>query len=262
MTKPFHLGMAAQSGILAAELAQRGFTASPVAIEGRFGFWDVFAGALNRDGDELARVLGSPFESVSPGVNFKAWPCCASTFGGIDAALKLPRGLTDEAIECVNVEVPYMVPMLLIHHRPTAPLAAKFSLEYCVSVALLDGQVNLRHFLQETVDRPDLQSLLRRVEYCVPAEWEKGAGPYKGGHARVEVKLRDGGILRAETMVPKGDAANPMADDELEAKFLDCAAVVLGKAQAAETLELVRSLEHLQDVRCLTEKLIPTAQSR
>lgn len=262
MTKPFHVGRAAQSAILAAELAQRGFTSSQVAIEGEFGYWDMFAGALNRDGDALARTLGNPFEVTTPGVNYKAWPCCASTFGGVDATLQVTGGLSDEVIDRVMVDVPYTAPLVLIHHRPTTPLAAKFSLEYCVAAALLDGRVTLGHFTEEAVSRPDLQSLLRRIEYRVPEDWQKGAGPWKQGHGRVEVRLKDGSVRRGVTTAPKGDAANPMSDEELEAKFLDCAALALGEGRAKDALELVRSVERLDDVRHLTERLVAPAPSR
>ena len=262
MTKPFHVGWAAQSAILAAELAQRGFTSSPAAVEGEFGYWDVFAGALNRDGDALARNLGNPFAVEKPGVNYKAWPCCASTFGGIDAALQVAGGLTDELIDSVMVDVPYSAPLLLIHHRPETPLAAKFSLEYCVAAALLDGGVTLRHFTEEAVRRPELQSLLRRVEYRVPADWQKGAGAWRQGHGRVEVKLSDGSIRVGVTTAPRGDAANPMSDEELEAKFLGCAGLALGDGRAKDALELVRSFERLDDVRRLTDELMAPVPAR
>jgi 2-methylcitrate dehydratase PrpD len=255
MTKPFHVGWAAHSAILAAELVQRGFTSSQVAIEGEFGYWDVFAGALNRDGDAMARTLGNPFAVEKPGVNYKAWPCCASTFGGIDAALQITGGLTDEVIDSVMVDVPYTAPLLLIHHRPTTPLAAKFSLEYCVAAALLDGRVTLGHFTEEAVHRPELQSLLRRVQYRVPEGWQKGAGAWKQGHGRVEVRLKDGSVRRGVTAAPRGDAANPMRDEELETKFLDCASLALGEGRAKDALELIRSIERLDDVRRLTEML-------
>jgi 2-methylcitrate dehydratase PrpD len=262
MTKPFHVGRAAQSAILAAELAQRGFTSSQVAIEGEFGYWDMFAGALNRDGDALARSLGNPFEVAKPGVNYKAWPCCASTFGAVDAALQITGGLSDEVIDSVMVDVPYTAPLVLIHHRPTTPLAAKFSLEYCVAAALLDGCVTLGHFTEKAVSRPDLQLLLQRVEYRVPEDWQKGAGPWKQGHGRVEVRLKDGSVRRGVTTAPKGDAANPMSDEELAIKFLECATLALGEERAKDALELVRSFERLEEVRRLTEKLVAPALSR
>jgi len=262
MTKPFHVGRAAQSAILAAELSQRGFTSSQVAVEGEFGYWDVFAGALNRDGDTLGKGLGNPFDVVQPGVSYKAWPCCASTFGGIEAALLVSGGLSDEMIDRVMLDVPYTAPLLLIHHRPATPLAAKFSLEYCVAAALLDGRVALDHFTEATIGRSDLQSLLRRIEYLVPEDWQKGAGPWRQGHGRVQVRLKDGSVRRGATAAPRGDAANPLSDEELEAKYLECAGLALGEGRAKDSLELVRSVERLDDVRRLAEALTVPAAAR
>lgn len=262
MTKSFHVGRAAQSAILAAELASRGFTASETSIEGTQGYWDMFGGAVSRDGDAMAASLGNPFDVVTPGINFKAYPCCASTHAAIDAALQVAGGLSDSAIESVMVDVPYTAPLVLIHHQPTTPLAGKFSLEYCVAVALLDGNVGLGHFTQEAVARGDVQSLLRRVGYRIPDDWQKGAGPWKLGSARVEVLLKDGTVRRGETTVPRGDCSNPLSDDELEAKFLECAALALGESSAAETLELIRKIERLPDVRLLSRSLVPKATTR
>ena len=256
MAKSLHVGRAAQGGVFAAEMAARGFTASRQAIEGPAGFWDVFEGPVTRDGASLAAALGQPFEVVSPGIDFKAYPCCASTHPSIDAALQAGGGQPEDRIDRVRVEVPYSAPLMLIHHRPTVPLAAKFSLEYCVAAALVDGRVGLTHFTQESVDRSDLQSLLRRVEYRVPEEWQKRTGHDPGPWARIEVRLRDGSVLRGETTVPRGNASNPLGDEELEAKFLECAGLGLGNDRALTALDLIRRFEQLGDVRELTEKLV------
>jgi len=96
----------------------------------------------------------------------------------------------------------------------------------------------------------------------VPEDWQKGAGQWKQGHGRVEVRLRDGSARRGVTTAPKGDAANPMSDQELESKFLECAALALGEERAKDALELVRSVDRLEDVRRLTETLGAPAPPR
>ena len=173
----------------------------------------------------------------------------------IDAALQARPGSPPDAIDRIVVDVPYTAPLVLIHHRPTTPLAAKFSLEYCVAAALLDGEVGLGQFTEAAVTRPEVQSLLRRVVYRVPDDWQKGAGPWRPGHANVEVGLQDGTVRVGRTTVPKGDAANPMPDAELEAKFLACAALALGGEQAARTLDLIRGFERLDNVNRVTAAL-------
>jgi 2-methylcitrate dehydratase PrpD len=78
----------------------------------------------------------------------------------------------------------------------------------------------------------------------------------------VEVRLRDGSVRRGATTAPKGDPANPMSDEELEAKFLECAARALGEGRAKDALELIRSVERLDDVRRLTETLVAPGPAR
>lgn len=257
MTKPLHVGRAAQCGILSAELAELGFTASETAIEGQFGLWEMFGGPADRDGDRLAVKLGRPFDFDTDRVSIKPFPCCGSAHASVKAALDVARRLDSaDEIEGVMVDVPYTAPLVLIHHRPEDPLSAKFSLEYCVAAALLDGEMSLKQFTPEAVARPEVQSLLRRVAYRVPDEWQKGAGPWRIGYARVEVRLRNGTVCRGEATSRKGDKADPLSEEELDAKFLDCAGLALGGSGARQVLDSLRSLEEIVDIRALTDLLV------
>jgi len=73
MTKPLHSARAAQNGIVAAELASRGFTGGDDGLDGRWGFFEVFGTGV--DLDRLIPVLGKPYTIVSPGTSFKPYPC-------------------------------------------------------------------------------------------------------------------------------------------------------------------------------------------
>ena len=64
------------------------------------------------------------------------------------------------------------------------------------------------------------------------------------------------------TTAPKGDAANPMSDEELEAKFLECASLALGEGRAKDALEMIRSLDRLEDVGRLTDTLAGAGAAR
>lgn len=255
MTKPLHVGRAAQAAIFAVELIQRGFTASPEAIEGDVGYWVVLGRDARYSPDELAVMLGNPFQIVSPGVNVKAYPCCASTHAAIDIALEVADGLMEAEIDRVIVEVPYTAPLILIHHRPADPLSAKFSLEYCVAAALLDGAVTLDHFTEQAVERADLQALLRRVECVVPSEWQTSDGTAKTGFARIDVHLSDGTVRHAETDVVLGSPGRPLSDAQLEAKFLTCARRAIGDEQAQAALTSIREFEHLDQITQLARQL-------
>jgi 2-methylcitrate dehydratase PrpD len=258
MTKSLHVGRIAQSAILAVELAQQGFTASCEAIEGAFGYWTVFGRDARFADETIGSWLGNPFEIVTPGFNIKAYPCCASAHAAIDAALTVRDGMSLDEIKHVVVEVPYTAPLLLIHHEPAEPLAAKFSLEFCVAAALLDGAVTLEHFSDAAVLRTDVQALLRQVTYEIPPEWQHDDGIAKTGFARITVHLADGSVQHAEVSEVRGSPGRPLSDQELDAKFASCASLVFADRQVQELLGALRHVEGLGSIRQLSALL--TAQ--
>src|SRR5215469_7328250 len=141
MTKPFHAGHAARSGVLAALLARDGFTASDQAIEGPQGYFAVL-GAGKREGRQL-ESLGAPWKILTSGVAVKPYPSCACTHSIIDGALELRRThqITPEQIAEVTVGVHSAVPRILIHSNPRSGLEAKFSGEFSAAAALCEGRV-------------------------------------------------------------------------------------------------------------------------
>lgn len=255
MTKSLHIGRLAQAAIMAVELAAEGFTGNTEAIEGDFGFWAVFGRDPEYAGQSISTVLGQPYEIAEPGFNVKAYPCCASTHAAIDAALDVRERLRPDEIVGVDVAVPYTAPLILIHHQPTTPLAAKFSLEYCVAAALQDGAVTLESFTEAAVARPDLQALLRKVEYHVPPEWSQDDGVAKTGFARITVRTADGSSHHAEVDAVRGSPGRPLSDEELEAKFTSCANVVLPADASAALLAALQRLDQLGSIRELSTLL-------
>lgn len=256
MTKSYHVGRTGEFAIQAVEMIQRGFTASPVAIEGEAGYLAAFGRGTELAEEDLATVLGNPYALVDPGVNVKVYPSCAFTHAPIDLAIDLGRDIAQEDIERVVVDLVYSAPNILIHHRPRDPLSAKFSLEYCVAAGLLDHEVTLAHFTEPVVLRDDLQAMLRRVEYVVPDEWRDESYQFQTGRSRLAVHLRDGTVRRDETFAARGSAEKPLTDQELVDKFLACAGITLGRDQAEQVLEAVLNLSHGSSVTELTRRLI------
>src|SRR4029077_6149110 len=120
--------------------------------------------------------------------------------------------------------------------------------------ALLNGRVALGQFTEHAVNQSPVQSLLQRVSYRVPDEWKKGVGQWNMANARIEVHMKDGSIRRATNSVRKGDAIiAPLSDEELAAKFLDCAGVVLDRPAADELLKLLQEFDRIDNIRALTE---------
>ena len=136
MTKPFHAGHAARSGVLAALLAREGWTASEQAIEGPQGYLHAFSAGRREPGALM--TLGAPWKITTTGVAVKPYPSCACTHSIIDGALELRRthGLRPSQIASVVIGVNHAVPNILIHSDPKSGLEAKFSGEFSAAAAL------------------------------------------------------------------------------------------------------------------------------
>jgi 2-methylcitrate dehydratase PrpD len=260
MTKPLHAGIAARNGVMAARLAAKGFTADASIIEAPLGFLHLF-GASDHDAEKAVASLGQPFDIVSPGVSVKLYPCCYATHRALDAALQLQREASTEPgrIGRVEVRVSRGAAIPLIHHRPQTGLEGKFSMEYCLAAALLDGRVGPTSFSDEAVQRPEAQQLLRRVEMV-----EEGLGPPIVGPATVTAILDDGSRHTRHVETPRGDPKAPLTWDELVGKYRDCAATLLPDAAITRSAEIIAELEAAGDVGelmgivCLT---LPPAQA-
>lgn len=248
MTKPLHAGWAAHSGVLAATLAARGFEADAEALEGPSGFLRAMSGGAEVDVGAAARGLGQPWEVLEPGIGVKLYPCCYATHRAIDAALFVRGWPEFEAgrIQAVELHLSKGTLLPLIGRVPVTGLEAKFSMEYCVAVALLHGAPGLGAFTEEAVGRADVQAMARRVRAI-----EDGpvmAYPIEGW-ARIVVHSAGGRTFKAEVNTPRGDPKNPLSWDELTAKFRECAGTVLPAGGVDAAVVLIRRLDEHADVR-------------
>ncbi len=240
MVKPLHAGHAARNGVLAALLAADGFTGAAEIFETPRGFgemfgqdpdWSVLSGAWDWDQLEILRS----------GIQVKPYPSCAMTHSPIDAVLALRPDLTPETIERIECFVDAQVSDVVIHSRPRTGLEAKFSLEYCLATALLDGPPGLDQFTDPAVNREAVQRLLRRVELRIDPSWsvDRSDGRFRG---RVTAHLTDGRTLSAEREFPPGSPQRPLSRAELQQKFVGCATPVIGAERASLALAALDGL--------------------
>ena len=146
------------------------------------------------------------------------------------------------------------MPNALIHHRPKNELQAKFSMEFCMAILLLERRAGLEQFTDEVVNRPDVQAMIAKVDFGVNAEAE--AAGFDKMTTIIEVELTDGKRLSTRADFGKGSPANPMTDEELSEKFRECAAWAgLERARIDEILTLAWKLDSLPDVGALTRLL-------
>src|SRR5256886_5096033 len=254
MTKPFHAGRAAESGVVAAELAALGFTASPNGLEGERGFFRAAGGGYRVE--MIDGKLGNPWTFAFPGVSIKPHPSGSLTHPGMAVMLDLIQryDLRPERVKRVSVGTNHNMPNAPIHHRPRTELQAKFSMEFCMAILLLERKAGLEQFTDEVVNRPDVHALLQKVDFGVHPEAE--AAGFDKITTIVEIELDDGTVVKGAADFGKGSPANPMSDDELKDKFRQCAAWGgLDAEQTRTVIDLAWRIETLDDVGELTQHL-------
>src|SRR5437764_294835 len=254
MTKPFHAGRAAESGVVAAELAALGFTASPNGLEGERGFFRAAGGGYSAE--MIDGKLGDPWTFAYPGVSIKPHPSGSLTHPGMSAMLDLivRNDLRPGRVKGVSVGTNHNMPNALIHHRPRTELQAKFSMEFCMAILLLDRQAGLAQFTDEVVNRPDVQALVQKVDFGVHPDAE--AAGFDKMTTIIEVELDDGTVVKGSADFGKGSPSNPMSDAELADKFGQCAAWGgLDRTQTQNLLDLAWRIETIEDIGELTQHL-------
>jgi 2-methylcitrate dehydratase PrpD len=260
MTKPFHAGRAAESGLVAADFARLGWTAAPGVLEAQRGFFQAAGGGY--DPAAIEGKLGNPWTFASPGVSIKPHPSGSLTHPGMGLMLELVRKHDIKPAEVVRVRVGTNrhMPNALIHRRPRNELQAKFSMEFCMAILLLERRAGLAEFTDEVVNRRAVQAMIGKIDFGVHPQAE--AAGYEKMTTIIDIELANGRTLSGRTDFGKGSPANPMSDDELADKFRECAAWGrLPDASAEKVIGLVFELEKLKSVRVLTRLLTPAPKN-
>jgi 2-methylcitrate dehydratase PrpD len=247
MTKPFHAGRSAHSGLMAARLAEVGFTASPDALEHPQGFLSAVSPAGEVDRETPADALGSEWKIVKYGLGIKKYPACYCTHRALDAMLELlaHRPLKPEEIERITVSVSDTHSLILRNHRPQTGLEAKFSMEFAMASAVVARRAGLAEYTDRFVRRPEVQDLMRRVVIVTNQDYDpevSGASVWD----QVRVDLVAGGSIESERVRrAKGHADRPLSEAELFEKFRTC--LDAGGAKIAPDV-LFDRLKHLESV--------------
>lgn len=223
-TKPFHAGLAAKNGLIAARMAQAGLTADPAPFEGERGFLDLMAGQGSAGFSLAAKKLEALPAAPVPAVWQKRYPCCASTQRAIDAVLELKRVHRIESEDIVRIDtiVSEAAVRNLMYDRPINVMQARFSMPYCLAAAVLDGDLTLSTFTPEALSRADIRSFLPRVSMAADPAQPHDMPATEKSWANVTITTASGSCTM-KVINPKGYPEHPLTEAELEAKFQDCA---------------------------------------
>jgi len=253
MAKPYHVGHAARHGLMAAKLAQNGFTASLDVLEAKQGFLNVYNGKGNYQADLITKDWANPLDIVEPGIGIKLYPCCDSTHATVDALFLLQKQYGFGASDIAKIDT-RIHPLRLTHvNRPELrnSLDAKFSVQYCAARALLEGGLSFASFDAKAYNDPVVRELMGRV-HAAPHNDLSLTRP--GNYlSEVDVTLRDGRQLNKRLDRPFGRHADEPAPRELiSAKYDDCAARVLSTEASARLHDAIMAMETLTSLSGLS----------
>lgn len=232
---------AAQAAVQAVLLAKRGVRGFDAPIEGKAGFYALFA----RGGYDPAPILDGLGERFyGEQLSFKPWPSCRGTHAAIEAILaEAPDPTT---IESVTVTAAPFLTMLFEpeaqKRRPQTAIDAKFSLPFTVATAAIRREVTLESFTPEALADPRIHALAERVRLFP----EAGSADLTA--ATIDIAFTDGASTSTRIVHPLGHPSNPLDDSAIDAKFRMCAALALVPPDAGALLRALRALPSLADV--------------
>ena len=250
MMKPFHAGHAAEVGVFSADLAALGWTATDKVLEAPRGFFKAYGGTY--DANAILHKLGNPWTLSDPGVSIKPFPSGSLTHPAMGEVLRLVKlnNIQPQEVERIEVGTNKNMPNALIHHRPTNELEAKFSMEFCVAILVLERKAGLSEFTNEVVNRPDVQAMIKRVQFGVDPVAE--ASGYDKMTSIIKIVLKNGKVYSGRADFAKGSPSNPMTYEEVAEKFYGCCAAAAWPTDKAKAIvDTVNSLEQLPNVRGL-----------
>jgi 2-methylcitrate dehydratase PrpD len=253
MSKPLHAGQAARNGVVAAKLAQKGYSGNASTLEAPVGFMETFGAGAPFDLSPLDQ-LGTVYD-MEQGLRYKAYPCGGLAHTAIDAALALRQEheIAPDAVEHVDAQVTSYTARRIIYGIPETELQAKFSIPYLLARSIYDGPPTIDAFTDEAIAEPAVLALAGRISMEVDPSFDNASG---GRPARVTVRLKDGRSLARQVDFPKGNPESPFSPDELRAKFRSCARHALNDKTAAEALDQLDKLESLDNVSSLSRLLM------
>jgi aconitate decarboxylase len=239
MVKCTHCGNVASAGLEAGLLARRGFTANPAIFEAKAGYVQTFF--PKRFDYEALFAFGQPYRFVDPGMAIKFYPSKYPTHFGIAAASALRKRIPDPTtIERVHIDIPEIVDA--DRPKPRSGLEGKFSFQYTVAAALLDGYVGIETFTDDRRFRADMVGLLERIELTRDPARSRDT---RSMRVEVSVAMRDGSALKEVCTRPPGSWGAPIDQDSHRAKLRSCLGVRLSEADVACLIDLLGNLEQL-----------------
>ena len=244
-------GFSGQGAVMSALLAQRGMIGSKDFLEGQYGLFKTYIRARDPDWNALVGGLGKRFALLARH-GFKVWPACNYTRPTNTATLQLRRQykLQPDDVESITIigghaNTKQLSEPIERKRRPQLAIDGKFSIPFTTAVMMAKGNVTLRDYTDEGLRDPAVLAMADRVSYRPVSGDEK-----RFTFPAVEIRTRDGRVLRCQPEKLPGNPDNPVDQELLDAKFRDCisfAARPVAESNATRAMELIGDLENVAD---------------
>jgi 2-methylcitrate dehydratase PrpD len=252
MTKPFHAGHAAEGGVRAALLAERGFTASHDVLEGRHGFAKVAAdiedlSVFNTFGEKWGIV---DYGGANTAPFIKPFPSCGATHAAMEAMIYLIEEHDISPEDVVHVDAGMNLGGIesLPYTKPKDFLQAKFSMQYCLAILLLERKAGLSQFTDEKAEDPEIVKLMKRIVLSVDEKLNETL-PLELCDLRAVVRLR----MKDGTKYEKMSDIKHLGWEEIVDKYRECASFVLRDNKLDKIIDMVKNLEKFESMHPLMD---------
>jgi 2-methylcitrate dehydratase PrpD len=252
MVKRLHAGRAAQSGMLAALLAKRGFTGIVDIVEASYGgFLSSFSRTPNPQ--RLMEGLGDDWEAGK--IGFKMYPNVTSIHSALDGlrSVLVENNVTAPQIDEIQVGCGHMT---FVHtawdYRPAGITAAQMNMYYGLGVMARRRNVSAGDYSDDAIADPETLALMPRIKIAVDPQIEARGPPYRHA-ALITVQTTDGRSLTREVWHRRGSPENPVSRQEVEEKFAASVDQLLGAKPAERLKSLAGKLDVLTNAGEIVE---------
>jgi aconitate decarboxylase len=257
MVKRMHAGRAAQSGLYAALLAERGFTGIVDVFEAPYGgFCTTFSRSQDRfDLTALTAGLGERYETMR--VSLKFYACVGSNHTTLDALADIRKRHPFTAADIERIVV-HASQVTVDHagwpYRPEGLTAAQLNLPFCAATLILAGDAFVDEFTPDCVNDRARIELARRVQVIHDSSITARGAAHRH-HVRVEVYLRDGSVERETRDAPRGSEQRFADTAQIVEKFRKLTRAVMAEDRQNALIDAVLRLDELPDSRAMIDLL-------
>jgi 2-methylcitrate dehydratase PrpD len=184
--------------------------------------------------------LGRNWEICS--VYFKMHACCRFSHPVLDGLSTLieDKQIMPDSLDAIRVQS-FAKALLLGRTAPENPVAAMYSIPFAIASKLINGEVSPKEMTAESLSDRRIREIAEKVTIVEDPELT-ALFPEKC-LARVVLHLKDGTLIKSETLSARGDPDNPYSHEELQEKFLRLTQS-LPDGKNREMLDLIINIEH------------------